>query len=301
MTAIAIEQYLEKRAVRPQVRFLKVVLSFSRRKPLSAMSAVILIVVCALALAAPVLAPYAPNAQNLGARLDSPGSAHLLGADQLGRDVLSRLMYGARTSLAAGLGATAIGVAAGVLVGLIGGYAGGAVDFIVQRCMDAIMALPPIILLMVLSTTLSPSLRNVILAIAVFVTPGSSRVVRGAVLTIKETTYVEAARSMGASPPRVLFRHILPNIMAPIIVIASVTVGSVIITEAALGFLGLSVRPPTATWGNMLNTGAQSYMERAPWIALAPGIAIGLTVFSINLLGDGLRDVLDPRLRGRGR
>jgi ABC-type dipeptide/oligopeptide/nickel transport system permease subunit len=210
-------------------------------------------------------------------------------------------MYGARTSLAAGLGATGVGISAGVLIGLCGGYAGGSVDFVVQRIMDAIMALPPIILLMVLSTVLSPSLRNVILAIAVIVTPGSSRVVRGAVLAIKETTYVEAARALGASPRRVIFRHILPNIMAPVIVIASVSVGSVIIVEAALGFLGLSVRQPTATWGNMLNTGAQSYMERAPWMALAPGLAIGVTVFSINLLGDGLRDVLDPRLRGRGK
>ena len=301
MTAVATEQYVNIRRASWQPRTLRALVSFARRKPLSAISAVVLIAICFVALAAPLLAPYPPDAQNLAARLASPGSAHLLGGDEFGRDVLSRLMYGARVSLAAGLGATAIGVSAGVLVGLVGGYAGGAVDFVVQRCMDAIMALPPIILLMVLATVLSPSLRNVILAIAVFVTPGSSRVVRGAVLAIRQTTYVEAARSLGASPVRVLFRHILPNIMAPIIVIASITVGSVIIIEAALGFLGLSIRQPTATWGNMLNTGAQSYMERAPWMALAPGIAIGLTVFSINLLGDGLRDVLDPRLRGRGK
>jgi peptide/nickel transport system permease protein len=301
VTALAIDQYLETGTVQKPHRFLTAVVSFARRKPISAASAVVLVIVCSLALAAPWIAPYAPNAQNLSARLAAPGAAHWLGADQLGRDVWTRVMYGARTSLAAGLGATGVGISAGVLIGLCGGYAGGSVDFVVQRIMDAIMALPPIILLMVLSTVLSPSLRNVILAIAVIVTPGSSRVVRGAVLAIKETTYVEAALALGASPRRVIFRHILPNIMAPVIVIASVSVGSVIIVEAALGFLGLSVRQPTATWGNMLNTGAQSYMERAPWMALAPGLAIGVTVFSINLLGDGLRDVLDPRLRGRGK
>lgn len=301
MTALAIDQYLETGTVRKSPGFFRAIVSFARRKPISAISAVVLLIVCTLALAAPWIAPYAPNAQNLSARLAAPGATHWLGADQLGRDVWTRLIYGARTSLAAGLGATAVGISAGLLIGLCGGYAGGALDFFVQRLMDAIMALPPIILLMVLSTTLSPSLRNVILAIAVIVTPGSSRVVRGAVLSIKEMTYIEAARALGASPSRVIFRHILPNIMAPVIVIASVSVGSVIIVEAALGFLGLSVRQPTATWGNMLNTGAQSYMERAPWMALAPGIAIGVTVFSINLLGDGLRDVLDPRLRGRGK
>lgn len=301
VAAIAIDQYLEIGSSHKPPRFLSAVVSFARRKPISAISAVVLVIICSLALAAPLIAPYAPNATNLGSRLASPGSDHWIGADQLGRDVWSRLIYGARTSLAAGLGATAVGISAGILIGLCGGYAGGRIDFVVQRFMDAIMALPPIILLMVLSTTMSPSLRNVILAIAIFVTPGSSRVVRGAVLSIKETTYVEAARALGASPGRVVFRHILPNIVAPIIVIGSVTVGSVIIVEAALGFLGLSVRQPTSTWGNMLNTGAQSYMERAPWMALAPGVAIGVTVFSINLLGDGLRDVLDPRLRGRGR
>lgn len=300
MTVLGTDRYMDIRPAQKYPRLLTVVTSFARRKPIAALSAVVLAVICAVALAAPILAPYEPDATNLAARLASPSGAHWLGADQLGRDVLSRLVYGARTSLAVGLGATAVGITAGTLVGLCGGYAGGRLDFIIQRFMDAIMALPPIILLMVLSTTLSPSLRNVILAIAVIVTPGSSRVVRGAVLSVKEMAYVEAARALGASPARIAFRHVLPNTLAPIIVFASITVGSVIIVEAALGFLGLSVRQPTATWGNMLNTGAQSYMERAPWMAFAPGVAIGVTVFSINLLGDGLRDVLDPRLRGRG-
>ncbi|MFN8555930.1 MAG: ABC transporter permease [Dehalococcoidia bacterium] len=275
-------------------------LRFARRKPLSAGAGVVLTLVCLAAATAPLIAPYGPTEVDLLARLKPPSAAHLLGTDEFGRDVLSRALYGARTSLAAGLGATALGICLGVLFGLLSGYAGGWADLAVQRVMDAIMALPPIILLMVLATTLSPSLRNVILAVSVFVMPGASRVVRGAVLAVKEMTFVEAARCTGSSPLRIVLRHILPNVVTPIIVVASITVGGVIIVEASLGFLGLSVRPPTATWGNMLNIGAQSYMEHAPWLALVPGGAIAVTVFSINLLGDGLRDVLDPRLRGKG-
>lgn len=278
---------------------LRLPLQFGRRKPVSAGAGLIVIAACAVAILAPWLAPYGPDDVDLIARLKGPSSAHWLGTDQFGRDVLSRVMYGGRTSLTVGLGATALGIGMGVLFGLLSGYAGGVVDLVIQRLMDALMALPPIILLMVLATTLSPSIRNVIIAISVLVTPGAARVVRGATLSAKEMPYIEAARSSGASAPRIVFRHVLPNVMAPIIVIASIAVGSAIMIEAALGFLGLSVRPPTSTWGNMLNTGAQTYMERAPWLALAPGLAIALTVFSINLLGDGLRDILDPRLRGR--
>lgn len=276
-------------------------LSFARRKPVSAVAAAVIAVVGSLALLAPVLAPYGPDDIDLLARLAGPGSDHWLGTDQFGRDVLSRVMHGGRVSLAAGVGATVLGTSLGVLLGLVGGYAGGFVDSAIQRLMDAIMAIPPIILLMVLATTLSPSLRNVIIGISIFVMPGAARVVRGTTLSIKERAYVEAARAVGATPLRIVFRHVLPNVVAPIIVIASITVGSAIIIESALGFLGLSVRPPTATWGNMLNTGAQTYMERAPWLALAPGLAIAATVFAINLFGDGLRDVLDPRLRGSGK
>jgi peptide/nickel transport system permease protein len=276
-------------------------MSFARRKPIAFLSAVVLVVICGMVLLAPLLVSHDPNRQDLGARLADPSSEHYLGGDELGRDVYSRLLYGGRISLGAGLGATAIGVAAGVLLGLVSGYAAGKPDMIIQRIMDAVMALPPLILLMVLATTLDQNFRNVILAIAIFVAPGAARVVRGAVLSIKEMAYVEAARSLGASPTRVAMLHILPNTFAPVIIIASITVGSVIIIEAALGFLGLSVRLPQASWGNMLNQGAQQYMEQAPLMAVVPGIAIGVTVFAINLFGDGLRDVLDPRLRGKGR
>lgn len=298
MTTSARESTFFRTAKPPAV--LRVSWQFGRRKPVSAVAGAVVLAACLLALFAPVLAPFGPDDVDLAARLVGPGSEHWLGTDQFGRDVWTRVLYGGRTSLTVGLGATALGIGMGVLFGLLSGYAGGKVDLTIQRVMDAVMALPAIILLMVLATTLSPSLRNVIIAIAVLVTPGAARVVRGATLSAKEMLYVEAARSTGASAPRIVFRHVLPNVMAPIIVIASISVGSAIMIEAALGFLGLSVRPPTATWGNMLNTGAQTYMERAPWLALAPGAAIALTVFSINLLGDGLRDVLDPRLRGRG-
>ena len=287
-------------ALRRPPAVLRVPLQFGRRKPLSAAAGVVVVVACLLALLAPWIAPYGPDDVDLLARLNGPSSAHWLGTDEFGRDVWSRVMYGGRTSLAVGIGATALGIGMGVVFGLLSGYAGGGLDLVIQRLMDAVMALPPIILLMVLATTLSPSLRNVIIAISILITPGASRVVRGATLGTKEMLYIEAARAIGASAPRIVFRHVLPNVMAPIIVIASISVGSAIMIEAALGFLGLSVRPPTSTWGNMLNTGAQTYMERAPWLALAPGLAIAVTVFSINLLGDGLRDVLDPRLRGRG-
>ena len=287
-------------ALRRPPAVLRVPLQFGRRKPLSAAAGVVVVVACLLALLAPWIAPYGPDDVDLLARLNGPSSAHWLGTDQFGRDVWSRVMYGGRTSLAVGIGATALGIGMGVVFGLLSGYAGGGLDLVIQRLMDAVMALPPIILLMVLATTLSPSLRNVTIAISILITPGASRVVRGATLGTKEMLYIEAARAIGASAPRIVFRHVLPNVMAPIIVIASISVGSAIMIEAALGFLGLSVRPPTSTWGNMLNTGAQTYMERAPWLALAPGLAIAVTVFSINLLGDGLRDVLDPRLRGRG-
>lgn len=273
-------------------------LRLARHNPVATVAGLVLLAILLVVVFAPLIAPYAPNQQSLLDRLQGPSSRHWLGTDEYGEDVLSRLFYGGRVSLAAGLGATALGTFVGTLLGLISGYAGGWIDLIIQRVMDAIMALPGIILLLVLATVLSPSLKNVIIAIAVYVAPSSARIVRSAVLTVRYNVYMDAAQAIGASPPRMVLQHILPNVVAPIIIVASITVGAAIIIEAALGFLGLSVPPPTATWGNMLSRGSQEYMEQAPWLALAPGIAIALTVASFNLFGDGLRDVLDPRLRG---
>jgi peptide/nickel transport system permease protein len=301
MTAISGEAQVFRPASARYPRFVRTIWKFTKRKPVAAVSALILLTVVVLSALAPVVATHDPNRQDLSARLADPSSEHYLGGDELGRDVFSRLLYGGRASLGAGLGATALGIALGVVLGLISGYAGGLSDMFIQRVMDAIMALPPLILLMVISTTLDRSFRNVIIAIAIFITPGAARVVRGAVLSIKQMPYVEAARALGASPHRIVFRHIMPNTFAPVIVLASITVGSVIIIEAALGYLNLSVRLPTATWGTMLNAGAQQYMEQAPIMAIAPGVAIAVTVFAINLFGDGLRDVMDPRLRGKGK
>lgn len=277
---------------------LRSVRRFARRKPLSAAAALTLFVVTAIVAVGPFVMSTSPYVGTLSEHLQGPSASHLLGTDEQGRDVLTRVIYGGRMSLAVGLGASLFATVAGSMYGTVSGYAGGKTDLIMQRIADAMMAIPGIVFLMVLTLILEPSARNVVLAIGILYTPSISRVVRSAVLTVREEPYVEAVRSLGASAPRVMLRHILPNCFAAIIVIASVLVGAGIVTEAGLGFLGLSVSPPNPTWGNMLNAGAQNYMEQAPWLAVAPGLAIAITVFAVNLLGDGLRDVLDPRLRG---
>ena len=276
-------------------------LVFARRKPLSAFGAVVVIVMFSLVAFGPFFLSTSPYIGVLRDHLQPPSTSHILGTDEQGRDLWTRILYGGRISIAVGLGAASFGTLGGSIVGIISGYSGGKVDLVIQRVMDALMSLPPIILLMVLATVLTPSIKTVVFAISVLFTPGAGRVVRSAVLTVKEEPYVEAARSLGASSRRVMVRHILPNVVAPIIVILSIGVGGAIVTEAALGFLGLSVGPPKPTWGNMLSAGAQNYMEQAPWMAIVPGLAIAITVFSVNLFGDGLRDMLDPRLRGKGR
>jgi ABC-type dipeptide/oligopeptide/nickel transport system permease subunit len=242
MAVISQEAYFpvsERQGLPRPVRWMRM---FARRKPIAAFSGLVLIIISLMAILAPVLETQPPNEQHLSDRLAPPSWDHPLGGDELGRDEWSRLLHGGRISLGAGLGATAIGVALGVFIGLISGYAGGWVDLILQRIMDAVMALPPLILLMVLASSLDQNFRNVIIAIAVFVAPGTARVVRGSVLTLKEMMFVEAIRATGGSPARIIFRHILPNTFAPVIVITSITVGTVIIIEAALGSLGLSVR-----------------------------------------------------------
>lgn len=271
----------------------------ARRKPLGAVSAVMLAVIVLTAVFADLIAPYDPTATHPRDKLQGPSTTYWLGTDDLGRDVFSRIVLGARTSLWAGLAATLFGTLVGAFIGMLSGYAGGFWDMAIQRIMDALQVLPLIVLLLVVVVALGPSLWNIIWALSIGILPAASRIVRGATLSVKTEAFVDSARVVGAAPARILVRHILPNVTAPIIVIASVTIGGAILAEAALSFLGLGVPPPTPSWGGMLAASGRRYFERAPTLAVFPGLAITLTVLAFNLLGDTLRDVLDPRLRGR--
>jgi peptide/nickel transport system permease protein len=257
-------------------------------------------VVFIFALAAPVLAPYDPNEQDYLAITESPSAAHLLGTDDIGRDVLSRIIYGSRVSLEVGLVAVALAVGVGVTVGLLAGYVGGLADDVIMRIVDAVQAFPSLILALAITAALGPSIANAMLAIGFVAAPGMARLARGQTLSIRERDFVAAARVCGASPISIMRQHIWPNVTAPIVVQATLLLGTAIVTEAALSFLGVGVRPPTPSWGAMIRTGSQ-YLEVAPWIGMASGAAIFLTVLAFNFVGDGLRRALDPRLAGRQR
>jgi ABC-type dipeptide/oligopeptide/nickel transport system permease subunit len=271
---------------------------FARRYPLGALGGAILLAMVLTAIFAPWIAPHDPQATSVERQYARPGSALILGGDQLGRDVLSRLIYGTRISLYVGLLSVGIGVTAGTLIGILSAYAGGAVDLVVQRLVDALMGFPPIILALGLMAALGASMNNVVIALVVILLPGATRVVRAQTLSIKELDYVLAARAINASPLRIVLRHILPNVAATYIVLSTITLGFAIVVEASLSFLGVGIPPDVPTWGGMLTLGASRYVNIAPWLAIFPGIAITLVVFAVNLLGDSLRDVLDPRLRG---
>jgi peptide/nickel transport system permease protein len=265
--------------------------------PAGIASAALLAVVLLAAAFAPKLAPYDPIAQSASALLAPPSGTHLLGTDELGRDTLSRVIFGARVSLGVALSATIVALAFGVVIGLAAGYRGGWIDGILMRTMDGLLAFPALVLALAITATLGPSARNAIIAIGVTGIPAFARLTRGQVLATKNLDFVQAARAVGASDLRILWRHIVPNISAPLIVQTSVAVPSAIIAEAVLGFLGLGVQPPTPSWGAMINA-AKSYLEQDPLLVIAPGAAIFLTVLALNFLGDALRDALDPRLRG---
>ncbi len=272
--------------------------TLARRKPLGAMGAGLMLLLVLVALLAPLLAPHDPYESISGARLLAPSFSHPMGTDNLGRDLLSRIIYGARISLMIGVLAGALGTLGGLVVGLVSGYAGGWVDNLIQRIVDSLMAFPGLILALALVATLGPSLRNVMIAIAVGAVPNTSRVIRGAVLAAKQEDYVSAARALGAPGWRIAVRHIVPNVMAPVLILASVGFGVSIIAEASLSFLGLGAQPPTPSWGVMLSGPSRRFMTDAPWMAIFPGLAISLVIFGINVFGDALRDILDPRLRG---
>lgn len=245
---------------------------------------------------APALAPYDPNSSNLPNALKPPNAAHLLGTDELGRDILSRLLYGARLSLLVGVEAVALALAIGVVLGAVAGFYGGKIETAIMSVMDIMLSFPSILLAIAFMTVLGRGLDKAVIAIGIVTVPHYARIVRGCVLSVKENVYVMAARSIGNGDSRLIFVHILPNVLAPIIVRATIGVSVAILEAAALGFLGLGVEPPTAEWGTMLGSGRQTIFN-APHIVTFPGVAITLTVMAFNLLGDGLRDVLDPRLK----
>lgn len=269
-----------------------------RRSASLVAGAVILFLVVVSAICAPQISPYDPIEQDFASQLQPPSANHLFGTDEFGRDIFSRVVYGARVALQVGGLADAIAVALGVLLGVVAGFFAGWLDATITRLIDVMLAFPYLLLAMIVVAILGPGLTNAMVAIAIVYTPRIARVVRGVVLSVKEQDFVEAARGMGTGNARTLAHHILPNIVSPIIVMATLTVGFMIVETAGLSFLGLGASPPTAEWGSMLATG-RSFMLTAPWIATFPGLAILVTVVAFNLMGDGLRDLLDPRLRGR--
>jgi len=246
---------------------------------------------------APVISPYDPVAIDFGAMLARPSSAHWLGTDSFGRDVLSRLVHGSRTALLVGFGASILGAAIGAILGVGSAYFGGRVDLYVQRVMDIFLAFPLIILALALVAILGNSIPNLIMAITVPMIPRCALVIRASALSIREMAYVDAARAAGFGHARIVLRHMLPNVMAPFLIMLTAFVGQAILLESSLSFLGLGVQEPTPAWGLMLSGAAVEFAERAPWMAIFPGLAISLAVFAFNLFGDSLRDALDPRLR----
>ena len=273
---------------------------FVRTKPLGAGGALIILAMIFVAIFAAALAPYDPYRGDYAAQFARPSAEHWFGTDEFGRDMLSRIMYGARIALFVGFVASFAGCTLGALLGVVSAYAGGKVDLLLERLMDILLAFPLLILALAIASILGPAVQNVVIAIAIPIIPRAARVVRSAALSVKENPYVEAASSLGASWRRVIFQHILPNVMAPYIIMLTAQLGSAILTEAALSYLGLGAAEPTPSWGLMLSGSAPSYAEKAPWIALFPGIAISLGVFGFNLFGDSLRDALDPKLRRKG-
>ena len=269
-----------------------------RSKPLGALGALLIFVLVATALLAPVLAPHDPVKMKSADRLQAPSRNHPLGTDDFGRDILSRVIYGARISMLLGLGAVAISTLLAAIIGIASGYYGGRLDTILQRCIDTLMAFPGFVVLLTIMAMLGQGLGSVILALGIGGTAGNARIIRSAVLAIRANQYLEVARATGCRDWRIITRHILPNIAAPIMVVATLGLGVAVLAESSLSFLGFGVPPPTPSWGAMLSGSGRTYMIQAPWMAVFPGIAISLAVFGFNMLGDALRDLLDPKLRG---
>ena len=288
------------RGLQATIRAGRALANFSVRKPMGAVGGGILLILVLIAIFAPVISPYPPTELHAKLLFAPPGSELLLGGDFAGRDVMSRLFYGGRISLFVGIVSVGIGITLGSLVGCMSAYYGGKFDLVVQRFVDAFIAFPGIILGLALMAALGSSVFNIIIALCVVLAPSAIRTVRSQALAIKESDYVLAARAVGATDMRIIIRHVTPNCMALFIVLATLNLGYAIIVEASLSFLGVGVPPDVPTWGGMLAEGGITDIQNAYWLAVFPGVALALAVFGLNMLGDALRDVLDPRLRGTG-
>lgn len=283
--------------VRPRESWPRRLLNFMVRKPLGGFGLIVLVMMILLAVFAESFSTYDPVATEANRTLEAPSGDHFFGTDYLGRDMYSRIVHGSRISLMVGLCSTASGGVLGLVIGLFSGYLLGWWDEITQRLMDLLQGLPLLVMALVMSAALGPSVQNTILAISIPLIPRAARVIRSSTLAIREMPFVEAARALGMSEFRIAVMHVLPNTLAPFIVLGTAQFGGAILTEAALSFLGLGIPEPYPSWGRMLSQSAAEYAQKAPWLVIYPGLAISLAVFATNLLGDALRDVLDPRLR----
>jgi peptide/nickel transport system permease protein len=290
---------VETEHISASLRIWGAVRKFVLTKPLGAAGAIVIVGMALAAILADVIAPYDAYEINQRLQFGPPTVAHWLGTDEFGRDVLTRLLYGARIALFIGLASSFLGATTGAILGVISAYLGGKTDLYLQRIMDIMLSFPLLILALAIVTVLGRSIPNLIIAIAIPVIPRTARIVRSSALSAKENIYVEAARAVGGSHLRIMFRHIVPNITAPYLIVLTAQLGGAILTEASLSFLGLGTAEPTPSWGLMLSGGAPMYAEKAPWLAIFPGVAISLAVFGFNLFGDSLRDALDPKLRHR--
>jgi len=280
--------------------WLGILWTFCRRKPLGALGGVLVLVMILMAIFANLIAPYSYDETIRGARMKAPGAQFWMGTDNLGRDIFSRVVYGARVSVSVGFGAVLLANFLAATIGITSGYFGGKYDICVQRVVDAWQSFPFLIVILSIMAVLGPGLLNVILALGTLGAAAASRVIRGATISVAQNQYIEAARAVGAGHVRIMIRYIFPNVAATIIILATIGLGGAILAESALSFLGFGVPPPYPAWGAMLSGSGRSYMYTAPWMAIWPGAAISLAVFGFNMLGDALRDLLDPRLRGSG-
>jgi peptide/nickel transport system permease protein len=278
---------------------LRRLLAFLIREPLGTFGLLLVIVMAATGICAELIAPYSPTANDFGAMMETPSWEHLLGTDQFGRDLLSRIVFGARTAMIVGLTSAMVGSVFGLVLGVSSAYFGGKTDLVLQRIFDVLMAFPLIIMALAVVAIFGTGVENVIIAITIPLIPRCARVVRSSALAIREIPYVDAARALGFGHVRIILRHMVPNVMAPFLIMLTAFVGQAILAEASLSYLGLGVQEPVPAWGLMLQGGAEEFATTAPWIAIFPGVAIVLSVLGINLFGDALRDALDPKLRKR--